>query len=111
MEALIHSANVIYLVSYTMREILWLRVFTVIAATCLIFYFYLQPEPLLAPIYWNLLFIVLNIYWIVRLLLERRLRRLLRACECIVAGPSRCSLRSLLRPRYRVTSTVYLTLR
>ncbi len=72
MEALIHSANVIYLVSYTMREILWLRVFTVIAATCLIFYFYLQPEPLLTPIYWNLLFIVLNIYWIVRLLLERR---------------------------------------
>ena len=72
MEALIHSANLIYLVSYTMREILWLRVFTVIAATCLIFYFYLQPEPLLIPVYWNLLFIALNIYWIVRLLLERR---------------------------------------
>ena len=72
MEALIHSANIIYLVSYTMREILWLRIFTVIAATCLIFYFYLQPEPLLTPIYWNLVFIVLNIYWIVRLLLERR---------------------------------------
>ncbi len=50
MEVLIHSANVIYLVSYTMREILWLRVFTVIGATCLIFYFYLQPEPLLTPI-------------------------------------------------------------
>ncbi len=72
MEALIHSANVIYLVSYTMREILWLRVFTVVAATCLVFYFYLRPEPLLTPIYWNLVFIVLNIIWIVRLLLERR---------------------------------------
>ncbi len=72
MEALIHTANVIYLVSYTMREILWLRVFTVVAATCLIFYFYLRPEPLLTPIYWNLVFIVLNIIWIVRLLLERR---------------------------------------
>ena len=58
MEALIHSANVLYLVSYTMRDILWLRVFTVIAACCLIPYFYFQTEPLLAPIYWNLLFIV-----------------------------------------------------
>jgi hypothetical protein len=72
MEALIHSANVLYLVSYTMRDILWLRIFTVVAACCLIPYFYFQPEPLLAPIYWNLLFISLNIFWIIRLLLERR---------------------------------------
>ncbi len=72
MEALIHSANVIYLVSYVMRDILWLRIFTVIAATCLILYFYFLPEPLLTPVYWNLLFITLNIFWIARLLLERR---------------------------------------
>ena len=55
-----------------MRDILWLRIFTVVAAGCLIPYFYLRPDPLLAPIYWNLLFIGLNIFWIVRLLLERR---------------------------------------
>jgi len=72
MEALVHSANVIYLVSYTMRDILWLRIFTVVAAACLIPYFYFRADPLLAPIYWNLLFIGLNIFWIVRLLLERR---------------------------------------
>jgi len=72
MEALIHSANVIYLVSYVMRDILWLRVFTVIAAACLILYFYFLPEPLLTPVYWNILFITLNVFWITRLLLERR---------------------------------------
>ncbi len=72
MEALIHSANIIYLVSYTMCDILWLRIFTVVAAGCLIPYFYFRPEPLLAPIYWNMLFIGLNVFWIVRLLLERR---------------------------------------
>ncbi len=72
MEALIHSANVIYLVSYVMRDILWLRVFTVIAAACLILYFYFRPEPLLTPVYWNILFITLNVYWIARLLFERR---------------------------------------
>ena len=72
MEALIHTANIIYLVSYVMRDILWLRFFTVVAAVCLIFYFYLRPEPVLEPVYWNLLFIALNVCWIARLLLERR---------------------------------------
>ena len=72
MEVLIHTANVIYLVSYLMRDILWLRIFTVIAAACLILYFYYLPEPLLTPVYWNTLFLALNIFWIARLLLERR---------------------------------------
>jgi len=72
MDVLIHSANVIYLVSYVMRDILWLRVFTVIAAACLIAFFYLQPIPLLTAIYWNLLFIALNVYWIGKLIHERR---------------------------------------
>ncbi len=72
MEALIHTANVIYLVSYVMRDILWLRIFTVIAAACLILYFYSLPDPLLTPVYWNSLFITLNFFWIARLLLERR---------------------------------------
>lgn len=72
MEVMIHSANVLYLLSYLMRDILWLRMFTVVAASCLILYFYFRPDPLMAPIYWNLLFIALNVYWICRLLLERR---------------------------------------
>ncbi len=72
MEALIHTANVIYLVSYVMRDILWLRIFTVVAAACLILYFYFLPEPLLTPVYWNILFIALNFFWIARLLHERR---------------------------------------
>src|SRR5262245_62954700 len=32
---------------------------------------YFRPEPLMTPIYWNLVFTALNIYWICRLLLER----------------------------------------
>ena len=72
MDALIHVANVLYLLSYLVRDILWLRVLTVIAASCLIPFFYFRPEPLLIPIYWNLLFTALNIFWIVRLVLERR---------------------------------------
>jgi hypothetical protein len=54
-----------------MRDILWLRIFTVVAAACLILYFYFLPEPLLTPVYWNILFIALNFFWIARLLHER----------------------------------------
>ena len=72
MEILLHVANVIYLGSYSVRDILRLRIFTVGAASLLIAFFYLRPEPLLTAIYWNLLFISLNIFWISRLLWERR---------------------------------------
>ena len=72
MEYLIHIANVLYLFSYLVREILWLRVLTVIAASLLIPYFYFRPDPLTTAIYWNLLFTGLNIFWIVRLLIERK---------------------------------------
>ncbi len=72
MDLLIHVGNVLYLFAFMVRDILWLRTLTVIAAACLIPYFYLRPEPLMTPIYWNLVFTALNLYWIVRLLLERR---------------------------------------
>ena len=47
MDILIHVANVLYLFSYLMRDILWLRILTVVAACCLMPYFYFRPEPLM----------------------------------------------------------------
>ena len=76
MDYLINIANVLYLFSYLVRDILWLRILTVIAAFFLIPYFYLRPDPLIVAIYWNLLFLSLNIFWVGRLLLERRPVRL-----------------------------------
>jgi len=55
-----------------MRDILWLRILTIAAACFMLPYFYYLPEPLYPPIFWNLLFMTLNLYWIIRLLLERR---------------------------------------
>lgn len=72
MDYLINVANILYLFSYLVRDILWLRILTVIAAFFLILYFYSRPDPLMVAIYWNLLFTGLNIFWIGRLLLERR---------------------------------------
>ena len=86
-ELLIHTANVLYLFSFMVRDILWLRILTVFAATCLMLYFYFRPEPLMTPIYWNLVFTALNIFWIVRLLMERRPVKLSedeqRLCELV----------------------------
>ncbi len=55
-----------------MRDILWLRILTVVAALLLIPYYALQPTPLTAAIVWNGVFIAINTYWIARLLVERR---------------------------------------
>jgi cyclic nucleotide-binding protein len=86
-DLLMNLANVLYLFSIMVRDILWLRGLAVIAAACLIPYFYFRPEPLLTPIYWNLVFAALNIYWICRLLLERRPVKLSteeqRLCELV----------------------------
>ncbi len=71
-DLLLHTANVLYLFAFMVRDILWLRILTVVAALCLVPYFYFRPEPLMLPIYWNLAFTSLNVYWIVRLLLGRR---------------------------------------
>jgi Popeye protein conserved region len=75
-DMLIHVANLFFLMAFMVRDILWLRVLTVVASVCLVAYFYFQPEPLMTPIYWNIVFAAMNVYWIVRLLLERRPVRL-----------------------------------
>jgi hypothetical protein len=66
MDLLINVANVLYLMSYFMRDMLRLRLLTVVAATCLTAYFYTLPEPLMVAVYWNLGFIGLNLVRIVR---------------------------------------------
>jgi hypothetical protein len=51
---------------------LWLRVLTVVASSLLIPYYAMQPVPLTTAIEWNVVFIVINFYWIVKLAMERR---------------------------------------
>ncbi len=86
-DLLIHAANVLYLFAFMVRDILWFRILAVVAAACLIPSFFFRPEPLMASIYWNLAFTALNIYWICRLLLERRPVKLSaaeqRLCELV----------------------------
>ena len=72
MEALIYLANFIYLYSYLVQDILRLRVLTIIAAICLVVYFYCREEPLITVVCWNLVFVGLNAIQILRLVRTRR---------------------------------------
>jgi hypothetical protein len=68
----ITTANALYLVSYSVRDILWLRILTVAGMLLMIPYYLLQSSPLTAPIEWSVLFIGINAYWIIRLIIERQ---------------------------------------
>jgi hypothetical protein len=72
MIVLIHIANVLYLVSYLVKDILWLRLLTVVAGLFLLAFYILQPVPLWPAIGWNTLFLLINARQIHLLLLERR---------------------------------------
>jgi uncharacterized membrane protein len=71
MEALIYTANLLYLGSYLVKDILHLRLLTITAACCLAAYFYNQPEPLITVVGWNLFFVVLNVLQLTRILRQR----------------------------------------
>ena len=71
MEILIYAANGLYLLSYSVKDILKLRLLTVSAACILVAYFALQPEPVMSIICWNLFFVALNIFQIVSILKAR----------------------------------------
>jgi len=71
MDALIYVANMLYLFSYMVRDILHLRILTIIAACCLVTYFYNQAEPLMTVVYWNLFFVALNALQLGHILLGR----------------------------------------
>jgi hypothetical protein len=68
----IHAANVLLLLAYSVRDILWLRLCALASSLIAIPYFILQPIPLWAPIAWSVLFAAINIFQSWRLLVERR---------------------------------------
>jgi hypothetical protein len=68
----IHAANVLLLVAYSVRDILWLRLFAVAASLISIPYFVLQPTMLWAPLSWSVVFAAINLLQSWRLFIERR---------------------------------------
>lgn len=68
----LHAANILLLVAYSVRDILWLRLFAVAASLISLPYFILQPEPLWEPIIWSSVFAAINSFQCWRLFIERR---------------------------------------
>lgn len=71
-EYLVHGSNVLMLVAYSVRDILWLRWFAVAAALTNIPYFLFQPDVLWPPVVWAMVFTAINAWQITRIYLERR---------------------------------------
>ena len=68
----LHAANIVLLVAYSVRDILWLRLFAVAASLIALPYFILQPEPLWEPIIWSSVFAAINSFQSWRIFVERR---------------------------------------
>lgn len=71
MTHLFAMGNILYCFSYLVRDILWLRLLAILAATSSLPYFYLQPEPLLWPIFWQASFLLVNLVHASFLIYER----------------------------------------
>ena len=69
---LVHFSNILLLVSYSVRDMLWLRWFAVAAALTNIPYFLVQADVLWPPVLWAMVFTAINLYQIARLYWERR---------------------------------------
>ena len=69
---LVHFSNLLLLVAYSVRDMLWLRWFAVAAALTNIPYFLVQGTVLWPPVIWALVFTAINLFQITRIYLERR---------------------------------------
>jgi Popeye protein conserved region len=72
MDLLAHGSNLLLLVSYSVRDILWLRWFAVAAAITVLPYYLALPETLWPPVIWGVVFMLINLYQIARVYAERR---------------------------------------
>src|SRR4051794_35976076 len=71
-EYFLHASNIARIFSFSAKDVLWLRIFVILASLIGVPYFYLQTNVLWEPIVWTVLFIGINAYHVWRLWMERR---------------------------------------
>ena len=68
-----HLAFGLIAFSFLVKDILWLRIVSILASAFSIFYNWVIPvEPMWIAIHWNLVFIMLNLYHIAVIIYEKR---------------------------------------
>ena len=65
-------ANSLYVISYMLTSMLWLRVLAIIAAVSTFPYFYFQAEPLWSALFWQSCFLMVNLVNLLILLYSMR---------------------------------------
>src|SRR5437773_1303962 len=67
-----HLASVLIMVAYLLKDILWLRLLTILSCFAgMAFNYFVPATPLWTVIYWNVLFAVINIVQIAIIIKER----------------------------------------
>src|SRR5205085_5192255 len=67
-----HLASVLTMLAYLLKDILWLRLLTILSCVAGIAFNYFVPAtPLWTVIYWNVLFAIINIVQIAIIIKER----------------------------------------
>ena len=72
LDALINFANFAFLLAFSVRDVLKLRILAFTSDVMTVPYYFFQHKPLWAPIFWAVAFMVVNGVRIVALTLERR---------------------------------------
>lgn len=68
---LVHFGYLLQLFALLARDVLWLRAILVAAQSVLAFYAWMRGPEFLPYVFWNTLFVGINLYWVARLLRER----------------------------------------
>jgi CRP-like cAMP-binding protein len=69
---LINLSNIVFLVAFSVRDVLKLRILAIVGEGLTLPYYYLQSEKLWPPIFWGVAFMIVNVIRIVAIALEQR---------------------------------------
>jgi len=72
LNGLVNLSNLIFLLAFSIRDVLQLRILSVVSYLVILPYYYFQQQTLWPPVFWGVAFIVINGLRIILLLLERR---------------------------------------
>ena len=94
---LLTTANILYIFCYGVRDVLWLRLLAVAAMVLLLPYY--AVHELWDCICWQIVFIAINVYWIVAIVRERQPPKMTKAesqlYDSVFKGS--CSAKDMLR--------------
>ncbi|MCJ9691151.1 hypothetical protein [Rhizobium sp. PRIMUS64] len=71
-DGLVNLSNIVFLVAFSARDVLKLRILSFFGEAVILPYYYFQQETLWAPLFWSAAFMAVNAVRIVTTALERR---------------------------------------